>query len=104
MKTINAFIILLIFIGLVVAPAYAKNDKSKGKGLPPGLQKKSAKGEPLPPGWQKKLIKGEIMGYDVYRRSSIIVPLDPHGLVTIRIEGRLIRLYEATREIVEILN
>jgi hypothetical protein len=104
MKKINAIIILLLFLGLAVTPAFAKNDKSKGKSLPPGLQKKVAKGEQLPPGWQKKLIKGEIMEYDVYRRSSIVVPLDPHGLVTVRIEGKLIRLYKATREIVEILN
>jgi len=104
MKKFKRLILLMIFIGLVVAPVYAKKDKKNGKALPPGLQKKAAKGEPLPPGWQKKLIKGEILGYDIYRRSSIVVPLDPHGLVTIRVEGRLIRLYEATREIVNILN
>jgi hypothetical protein len=102
---INNIIIFAVLASFIAAPVYAKKDKDKDKGnqLPPGLQKKAEKGKPLPPGWQKKLAKGEIMDKDVYRQSQIVVPVDSHGLVTVRIEGKLVKLYKATREIVEIL-
>ena len=98
MKIFN-LVTLIILVSFITTPAFAK----KGKPLPPGLQKKAAQGKPLPPGWQKKLAKGEVMHLDVYRHKTIVVPVDKHGLLTIRIEGKLVRLYEATREIVEIL-
>ena len=101
---IKNIVTLLIFAGLIGGPVYAKNDNDKGKQLPQGLQKKLDKGEPLPPGWQKKLVKGEVLEYDIYRHSDIVIPIDSDGLVTVRIEGKLVRLYEATREIVEILD
>jgi hypothetical protein len=100
---ISHVVMLLIMAGLIGGPCYAKQDKDKHKQLPPGLQKKVDRGEPLPPGWQKKLAKGEILDMNVYRHSEVVVPLDSHGLVTVRIEGKLIRLYDATREILEIL-
>jgi len=102
MKTINIFTLFIIAVFLS-APGLAKNDKHQDKRLPPGLQKKASKGKPLPPGWQKKLAKGEILDKEVVRRSQIIVPVDSRGLVTIRIEGKLVRLYQATREVAEIL-
>jgi len=102
LKTINTFIGILLLAGLVIAPAHAKQDKDQQ--LPPGLQKKAERGQPLPPGWQKKLVKGEIMDKEVYRHSEIVVPVDKKGLLTVRIEGKLVKLYEATREIVEVLD
>jgi hypothetical protein len=104
MKSIYRYVLLLILAITVVAPAHAKNDKHPGKNLPPGLQKKAARGEPLPPGWQKKLQVGRIMDRDIYRHGTIVVPVDPHGLITVRVEGRLVRLVEATHEIIDILN
>lgn len=91
-----------LFLGFSVAwapAAYAKKDKP----LPPGLQKKAERGKPLPPGWQKKLAKGEILDRAVYARSKQIGQVDSRGIVTIRVEDRVIRLYKATREIVDIL-
>ncbi len=44
------------------------------------------------------------MEYDIYRHSDIVIPIDSNGLLTVRIEGKLVRLYEATREIVEIMD
>lgn len=75
----------------------------KEKSLPPGLQKKVARGGELPPGWQDKLIVGEYLDYDIYRRGRVVLPVGDSGMVTVEIEGRMIRLIEATREIVEIL-
>lgn len=98
---ISNFIALAVLCGLISGPALAKNDKHNQ--LPPGLQKKASKGKPLPPGWQKKLAKGQIMDKEVYRRSEIVVPIDSRGLVTVRVEGKLVRLYQATREVAEVL-
>jgi len=51
-----------------------------------------------------KLHRGSILDLQIYRSGEIVVPLDEHGLVTIRLEGKLIRLYHATRQITDILN
>lgn len=80
------------------------NQKQATSSLPYGLQKKYQRGQPLPPGWQLKLHRGSILDLQIYRSGEIVVPLDKHGLVTIRLEGKLIRLYHATRQITDILN
>ncbi|MGD2052698.1 MAG: hypothetical protein PVG45_01200 [Gammaproteobacteria bacterium] len=98
---IKHIISLLVLAGLMTGPAYAKKDKDKQ--LPPGLQKKVERGQSLPPGWQKKLAKGEILEKEIYQHGQVIVPVDKRGLITIRLEGKLVRLYEATREVVEVL-
>ena len=100
MKTI---IVLAVLIGLSFNPVVAKNEKDKNKQLPQGLQMKVDRGGSLPPGWEKKLVKGEILEEPVYNHSEIVIPLDSEGFLTVRVEGKLIRLVEATREIVEIL-
>ena len=100
MKTqLIAFFITLVFI---VSPAIAKQDKHKG--LPPGLEKNQQRGKPLPPGWQKKLVKGHILELDIYHHARIVVPVDKAGMITVSIEGRLLKLDKVTRRIVDILN
>lgn len=94
-------LVLLASLGLVVNPAIAKNDKSKG--LPPGLAKKQQRGKPLPPGWQKKLRVGHILEADIYHHARVVVPVDKHGIITISIEGRLLKLDKVSRKIVDIL-
>ena len=96
-------ITVIISIGFIISPLYAHNDKNKAKSLPYGQQKKLQKGQSLPPGWQKKLMVGERLEPGIYGRGDVVVPLDSKGLLTIRLEGKLVRLVEATREIVEIL-
>lgn len=83
--------------------SYSSQQQSASS-LPYGLQKKLKKGKSLPPGWQKKLYVGSVLDPRIYSHGDIVVPLDRHGLVTLRVEGKLIRLYQASREIVEILN
>jgi len=82
----------------------------KAKSLPPGLAKKAARGGSLPPGWQKKLAKGEIMPLEVFHQCDplpqevvVLLPPPPHGTVLVTIEGRLVRLLQATREILDVL-
>ncbi len=97
MKYVIAFAVLL---GLSITPLNAKKERSE---LPPGLQKKAANGKQLPPGWQKKLKKGAVLDRDVYRQGTVIAPLDPLGLITIRVDDRVLRLNKQTRKIVDIL-
>jgi len=82
--------------------AVAKPDKSGD--LPPGLQKKVNRGGELPPGWKKKLRRGYVLEDAIYNHAVIVHPVDSRGLVTVRIEGELVRLVHATHEIVDILS
>jgi hypothetical protein len=92
-------------ICLSSTPVLAKKEKDKNKALPQGLQMKLDRGGSLPPGWQKKLVKGEILEEPIYNHSEVvIIPIDSEGMLTVRVEGKLIKLIEATREIVEILD
>lgn len=83
----------------------------KKKRLPPGLAKKVAKGGELPPGWQKKVARGEVMEQDLYRLSSSLpphiikeLPRQPSGTVLVVLEGKIVRLLQATREILDVFD
>ncbi len=93
---------LLIVAGFISAPLYAKKPQ-KMKQLPHGLQKKVERGKPLPPGWQKKIARGEVLDSETYKRGKVIVPLDKNGLVTMQVDGKVVRLFKATREIFDVL-
>ncbi len=96
----------LIGLSLVTGMAYAKDkdkDKHDHKSLPPGLEKKVDNGGDLPPGWQKKLRRGDILDRDIYRRGKVIKPLGRDGLISIEVDGSIIRLIDDTREIVDII-
>ncbi len=99
--------LLILFTSLVAVSvtAYAKDHKEhdKGKSLPPGLEKKYDQGKPLPPGWQKKLSKGDILDRDIFDRGRIVAPLGKDGSISIEVDGTVVRLYEDTREIINIL-
>lgn len=83
--------------------------KGKKKGLPPGLKKKAAKGKDLPPGWEKKIARGEVLDLEVYKKSEpipgelikILPPLQ-EGTILIKVEGKIIRLMEATKTILDV--
>jgi len=96
-------IVLALVAGLCfnVAVVQAKQDKEKS--LPPGLQKKLERGGELPPGWQKKLVVGEYLDDDVYLSGRVIDRVGGLGERTIEVEGRVVRVIEATREIIDIL-
>lgn len=70
--------------------------------LPPGLEKKVERGGELPPGWQKKVRVGEPLDRDIYEAGVVVA--DGERLLTVRIEGKLVRLVEETREVVEVLD
>jgi len=107
----KAFVIVIL-AGFVMSPAYAdKPDHANGRGLPPGLQKKVERGGELPPGWQRKLRKGQVLDSRVYKEAVPIdesmhvkLPLGPNGTVDLEIEGKIVRIYEATRIIQAVFN
>jgi hypothetical protein len=88
-----------------------KGGKDKKKALPPGLQKKLARGGDLPPGWQKKVIRGEVLDAEIYKY-AVHVPYDlikrlppqPKGTVLIKVEGKIVRLLEATGTILDVFD
>ena len=83
---------------------YRSNPESR-KQLPPGLAKK----DKLPPGWQKKLQVGERVPDDVWAH-RVAVPREvkiadtPAGAINVRINDRIVRVAERTREVLDILN
>lgn len=86
-------------------------EKPKKKKLPPGLQKKLARGGELPPGWQKKVARGEVLDAQIYAVAHPLppdlvrmLPPPPSGVATIIIEGKIVRLIEATRTILDVFD
>ena len=103
MKLTN-IVTLAVIVCVSATPAIAKKEKDKNKSLPQGLQMKLDRGGSLPPGWQKKLVRGEVLEEPVYNHSEVVIPIDSEGMLTVRVEGKLIKIIEATREIVEIVD
>jgi hypothetical protein len=84
---------------------------TKPKKLPPGLQKKAARGKGLPPGWQKKIARGEVLDAELCPHAKPLpfelikrLPPAPEGTVLVKVEGKVIRLYEATRTILDVFD
>lgn len=91
---------------------YLKGKKGKKKKvLPPGLQKKVARGGDLPPGWQKKIARGEVIDAELYKHAVHIpddlikrLPPQPEGTALIKVKGKIIRVLEATRTILDVFD
>lgn len=102
--------LLIALICLAISiPALAKNEKDKKqKTLPPGLEKKIERGEDLPPGWQKKIARGEVLDSELYD-IAVRIPNKPtknypntKGTELLRLEKKIIRIANDTREVLEI--
>jgi hypothetical protein len=84
---------------------YYKSNPESRKQLPPGLAKK----DKLPPGWQKKLAVGERVPDDVWAH-RVPVPREiklgdtPAGAINVRINDKIVRVAERTREVLDVLN
>jgi hypothetical protein len=88
----------------------AQSKKSgRDKALPPGLTKKVARDAKLPPGWQKKIARGEVLPQTVYAQAQPLpevvirkLPPPPAGTILVTLDGKVVRLLEATRTIVDV--
>jgi hypothetical protein len=79
------------------------------RSLPPGLAKKVARGGKLPPGWANECLPGKIMPVEVYHEChplppelTVKLPVPPVGTVTVAVDGRVMRILQATREILDV--
>jgi hypothetical protein len=85
--------------------------KGKQKALPKGVARKVERGGNLPPGWQNKCVRGRIMPVEVYRHCeplprevAVKLPAPPAGTIIVTIEGKAVRLMQATREILDVFD
>ncbi len=85
-------------------------DKKHG-GLPPGLAKKVERGGSLPPGWEKKVAVGQPMPPEVLKVAVPLpkevvmkLPPSPVGTLTVAIDGKIVRLMEATKTILDVFD
>lgn len=82
------------------------------KPLPKGQQKKQERTGQVSTGWQKKIARGEVLPADVFSqcRNSIPVtvirqlPPAPAGTVLIEVDGKIVRLLQATHEILDVFD
>jgi hypothetical protein len=86
-----------------------KGKEQKVRSLPPGLAKKVARGGELPPGWQKKIARGEVVSDSIFKEmrrlpEEIILklPKQPKGTVLMAVDGKVVRLAEATKTILDV--
>jgi hypothetical protein len=94
-----------------LADIRAAQSKKPGpdKAPPPGLTKKVARSEKLPTGWQKKITRGEVLPPTVYAQAQPLpevvirkLPPPPAGTILVTLDGKVVRLLEATRTIVDV--
>ena len=71
--------------------------------------KKAARDAKLPPGWQKKIARGEVLPETVYKQAQPLpevvirtLPPPPAGTMLVTLDGKVLRVLEATRTIVDI--
>jgi hypothetical protein len=81
----------------------------KVRPLPPGLVKKTAPDGDLPPGWTAKCVPGMIMSKEMYRYCHRLpqelvwkLPPAPAGTILVCLDGQVVRLVKATREILDV--
>lgn len=78
------------------------------KKLNRGMKKRLEKGKGLPPGWQKKISRGNVVPDDVWSQRQPIprevirgLPPEPEGVVTVRVDSKVIRVVAATKVILD---
>jgi len=84
---------------------YKHEEVKKYKELPPGLQKKYKRDGELPPGWEKKYSRGEVLDRNDLRDAKEIRDKRYErieGTKIYEIHDKIIRVTNATREILEV--
>lgn len=93
---------------VVHARANARGHGEPNNGRPKGIAKKAEPGEPLPPGWQRKCVRGQVMPMAVFKHCQplphdVLIKLTPPptGTILVTLEGKVMRLMQATLEILD---
>lgn len=112
-KIASALVCISLLLG---TNALAKPDKSqkvkkekKQKHLPPGLEKKVNRGGELPPGWKNKVKKGDVLDEYILKQGIVLNKntypkqyVDNYSKIY-KIEDKIIRVMNATNEILNVL-
>jgi hypothetical protein len=94
-----------------LADIRAAQSKKSGpdKAPPPVPTKTVARSEKLPTGWQKKITRGEVLPPTVYAQAQPLpevvirkLPPPPAGTILVTLDGKVVRLVESTRTIVDV--
>jgi hypothetical protein len=94
---IKMIVVVSLTAGVTLSVVHA--NESESKRAPHVLQKRAE----LPPGWQQKLVIGWPIEEAIFNQGvEIELKNNPTGVITIRVEDRIIRVIKATREIVDI--
>lgn len=106
-RALVSAITLAAMLSVMATPSHAKQPTDES--MPRGLQKKVARGGELPPGWQSKLQKGAVLEQAVVDHGKAVspelkarLPLGDKGSVDITLDGKVIRLHEKTRQILDV--
>ena len=90
---------------------FGQQEGKHPRSLPPGLAKKLPRSGPLPSDWEDKCVRGQSMPVVVYQEArplppelAVKLPVPPVGTVTVAVSGKVVRLVEATREILDVFD
>lgn len=79
--------------------------------IPKSIQKKPQRTGKLPPDWQKSIQRGKVLPIDIYEHGREIpaelqesLPKGPADSKIIKLEGKVIRVVQSTRVILDVLN
>ncbi len=58
----------------------------------------------LPGNWESRLNKGMVLDYDLFQQGQVVYRDVTQGMVALRLNHKVVRVVEDTREIVDVLN
>lgn len=92
----------------VIRDYYSRESAPASKPLNKGMKKRLEKGKGLPPGWQKKLARGSAIPADVWSHHEALpyevlrrLPPQPEGVITVRIDSQIVRVVAATHVLLD---
>lgn len=107
-ETAHARIVLTDHEREVIREYYRDDAAPAAKPLNKGMKKRLEKGKGLPPGWQKKLARGSAVPADVWAWHEPLprdvlsrLPPQPDGVITVRIDSKIVRVVAATHVLLD---
>ncbi|QCZ93002.1 hypothetical protein [Salinimonas iocasae] len=99
----SAMILSASFSLVILSTSFNTVAADRGHFAPQSIDKTRSE-KALPDGWRNELSKGEVLDYDVYKKGKVVYRDPSKGTVALRLENKVVRLVESTREIVDVLH
>ncbi len=99
----SALISPAIFSLVILSICFNAKAADRGHFSPQSIDKTRSE-KALPDGWRNELSKGKVLDYDVYKKGKVVYRDPSKGTVALRLENKVVRLVESTREIVDVLH